>query len=90
MYLKWDIDAILGYDYSLPPGAALTIGFLLGTNCSTVSGTHVVTAEGTGFATSPSDSLSVEILPGAVRIYKEPSVIDAHVGDTVTWTITVE
>ncbi|MBC7318661.1 DUF11 domain-containing protein, partial [Candidatus Bipolaricaulota bacterium] len=45
---------------------------------------------GTGFVSSPYDALSVEILPGAVQIYKEPAVIEARVGDTVTWTITVE
>ncbi len=88
--LVWDIDSILGHAYALPPGGTVVVGFDLATNCNTVSGTHQAQATGTGFTTSPSDSLSVKILPGAVRIYKEPSVVDAHVGDTVTWTITVE
>ncbi|RLE27022.1 hypothetical protein DRJ54_08210, partial [Candidatus Acetothermia bacterium] len=90
VYLEWDVDALLGYGYSLPPGEAMTIDFLFDTNCSTVSGTHVATAEGTGFVTSPSDSLTVEVLPGAVRIYKNPGEIEARVGDVVTWTVTME
>ncbi|HAF69937.1 MAG: Hypothetical secreted protein, NosD and DUF11 family [Acetothermia bacterium 64_32] len=88
--LIWDIDSILGYAYELPPGGALTVQFDLASNCNTVSGTHQAQASGNGFTTSPSDSLSVEILPGAVEIDKTPSVIEARVGDTVTWTITVE
>ncbi len=88
--LIWDVDDILGYEYELPPGETLTISFKLATNCSTLSGTHQAFAEGDGFLTSPYDALSVEILPGAIQIYKTPSVIPASVGDTVTWTITVE
>ena len=90
LQLIWDVDEILGDEYELPPGETLTISFELATNCSTLSGTHQVFAEGTGFVTSPYDALSVEILPGAIQIYKTPSIINAHVGDVVTWTITVE
>ena len=90
LQLIWDVDSILGYEYELPPAGTLEISFKLATNCSTLSGTHQVSATGEGFLISPSDALSVEILPGAIQIYKTPSVIDAHVGDTVTWTIIVE
>lgn len=90
LQLIWDVDSILGYEYELPPAGTLEISFELATNCSTLSGTHQVSATGEGFLISPSDALSVEILPGAIQIYKTPSVIDAHVGDTVTWTIIVE
>ncbi|MGQ9700557.1 MAG: CARDB domain-containing protein [Candidatus Bipolaricaulaceae bacterium] len=86
----WDIDAILGEEYELPPGETLVIRFSLATTCTTLSGTHEAWATGDGFLASPYDALSVEILPGAVRIYKTPGVIDAHVGDVVTWTIVVE
>lgn len=90
LQLVWNVDGILGYEYELPPAGSLTISFKLATNCSTLSGTHQAFAEGDGFLISPYDALSVEILPGAIRIYKTPSVIQARVGDTVTWTITVE
>ncbi|HIQ00631.1 MAG TPA: DUF11 domain-containing protein [Anaerolineales bacterium] len=90
MYLEWDIDSLLGYSYSLPPGEHLTISFHLGTDCNTISGTHVVTAQGSGFLTSPSDALSVEIFPGGIRLRKEPGETEARVGDVITWTITVE
>jgi uncharacterized repeat protein (TIGR01451 family) len=90
LQLIWNVDSILGYEYELPPAGTLKISFELATNCSTLSGTHQVSATGEGFLISPSNALSVEILPGAIRIYKTPSVIDAHVGDTVTWTIIAE
>lgn len=88
--LIWHVDAILGYEYELPPDGTLTISLALATNCLTISGTHEASASGEGFITSAYDALSVEILPGVVRTYKTPSVVDAHVGDVVTWTITVE
>jgi len=88
--LVWEIDQILGYGYGLPAGGVVTVRFDLSTNCDAVSGTHTAAAQGTGFIVSPTDSMSTEVLPGAVRIYKDPSVVEAHVGETVTWTITVE
>jgi len=90
--LIWDIDAILGSSYELPPGEKVTLEFDLATTCSTLSGTDTVRVDFLldGIHYWVSDSQGVEILPGAVLIYKEPSVIHAHVGDTVTWTITVE
>jgi len=88
--ITWNLDLVLGYAYELSPGGMLTTSFRLATNCSALSGIDVAEASVTGISSSPSDSLSVEILPGAVRIYKVPSVVDKHVGDTVTWTITVE
>ena len=90
LQLIWNVDEILGYEYELPPNETLAISFKLSTNCSTLSGTHQVSATGDGFLTSPYNALSVQILPGAIQIYKTPSVISAHVGDVVTWTITVE
>ncbi len=43
-----------------------------------------------GLGYSVSDSQPVEILPGAVRVEKLPSVTSAAVGDDVTWTVRVE
>ncbi|MBC7344943.1 MAG: DUF11 domain-containing protein, partial [Clostridia bacterium] len=90
--LIWYIDQILEEAYELPPGETLMLKFALGTGCGTISGTlvaHVDYQEG-GSPSYLTDSQSIEILPGAVRISKEPTVIAAEVGDTVTWTITVE
>ncbi|RLB20196.1 MAG: hypothetical protein DRG71_10095, partial [Deltaproteobacteria bacterium] len=86
--LVWDLYAILGTAYELPPGDTVTVEFALATWCNTISGT--LEARVDFDAGSLYDSQPVEILPGAVRITKTPSQIQAHVGDTVTWTITVE
>ncbi|MGQ9734128.1 MAG: CARDB domain-containing protein [Candidatus Bipolaricaulia bacterium] len=93
--LVWDIDLIVQNPaYKLPPGESLTVRFDLGTTCTTLSGTDQVRVDyrgcESGTPQQASDSMSIEILPGAVRISKEPSVIPARVGDQVTWTITVE
>ncbi|MBC7222544.1 DUF11 domain-containing protein [Candidatus Bipolaricaulota bacterium] len=88
----WDIDQILGEAYELPPGETVTLEFALSTGCGTISGTLVarVDYQEEGSPRYLTDSQPIEILPGAVRISKEPTVIAAEVGDTVSWTITVE
>ena len=90
--LVWDLDQILGEAYELPPGETVSLEFWLRTGCGTLSGTLYARVDWTEDS-SPrylTDSQPIEILPGAVLIYKTPSVIEAEVGDTVTWTITVE
>ncbi|MEW6216262.1 MAG: CARDB domain-containing protein, partial [Candidatus Bipolaricaulota bacterium] len=90
--LTWDLTLILGTAYELPPGETVTVEFALVTGCGTISGTLGARVDfvldGTGYWIS--DSQPVEILPGAVRIEKIPSVISAGVGDEVTWTLVVE
>ena len=90
--LIWDLDSILGTAYELSPGETVTVEFALETGCGTISGTLGARVDfvqgGTGYWVS--DSQPVEILPGAVRIEKIPSVISAGVGDEVTWTLVVE
>ncbi len=90
--LTWDLDLILGTAYELPPGETVTVEFALITGCGTISGTLGARVDfvldGTGYWIS--DSQPVEILPGAVRVEKIPSVISAGVGDEVTWTLRVE
>lgn len=90
--LIWDVNEILESAYELSPGETLTVTFALETRCGTPSGTLSARVDYKEDETARylTDSQSIEILPGAVRIYKEPSVIQAHVGDIVTWTITVE
>lgn len=90
--LTWDLDFIFGMAYELPPGEAVTVAFALVAGCGTISGTLGSRVDfvlgGTGYWVS--DSQPVEILPGAVRIEKIPSVISAGVGDEVSWTLVVE
>jgi len=91
----WDINAIRGSAYALPPGESITISYDMATTCSAVSGTDLITVDFQDCATPEIplqnvSSTSVEILPGAITISKTPSIQDASVGDLVTWTITVE
>ncbi len=92
---SWDIDAIHGTPYALPPGETITVSYDMETTCDAVSGTDVITVDfedcdDPGVPLQNVSSTSVEILPGAIVISKTPSVQDATVGDTVTWTIAVE
>ena len=91
----WDIDAIRGIAYALPPGESITVSYEMETTCSAVSGTDIITVdfedcEDPGVPLQNISSTSVEILPGAIVISKTPTIQDAAVGDLVTWTITVE
>ncbi len=90
----WDIDAIVGSDYELPPGEELTVTFVIATDCTAESGNIEIQIDyadcGTAQPYQEFDSLSIEIRPGALIVSKTPSVQDARVGDEVTWTITVE
>ncbi|MBC7169944.1 DUF11 domain-containing protein [Candidatus Bipolaricaulota bacterium] len=90
--LVWDLDLLLGYSYALPPGETVTVEFALATGCTTVSGTLEarVDFDLDGVGSWISDSQPVEILPGAVRVEKLPSVTSAGVGDEATWTLRVE
>ncbi len=90
--LIWDLDTILAQPYELPPGETVTAEFALATGCGTISGTlgARVDFELDGLGYWVSDSQPVEILPGAVRVEKLPSVTSAGVGDEVTWTVRVE
>jgi len=90
--LVWDLNSALDTLYELPPGELVKVEFALATGCSTVSGALEarVDFELDGVGDWVYDSQPVEILPGAVRIEKIPSVISAGVGDEVTWTLRVE
>ena len=91
----WDIDALLGSTYVLPPNESITIAYDLETTCAALSGTEQVTVDfedcaDPGEPLQNTSSASIEILPGAIVVSKTPSIQDASVGDLVTWTITVE
>ena len=89
----WDIGAIVGGDYELPPGEQISIAFDLAADCTAESGNIEVQIDYADCTTAQPyqelDSLSIEVLPGALIISKTPSVQNASVGDQVTWTITV-
>ncbi|MCX6101318.1 MAG: hypothetical protein NTV92_07855, partial [Candidatus Bipolaricaulota bacterium] len=98
---SWSVDAVVGSAYELPPGGTVTVQYRLTTTCLAVSGTTTCLAvSGTvaaqvnyidctqpGTPLQASDSLSVEILPGAVTVTKTPATPAAGVGDLVTWTL---
>ncbi|MCX6094068.1 MAG: hypothetical protein NTY63_04495 [Candidatus Bipolaricaulota bacterium] len=91
----WNVDAIRGSAYTLPPGGEIKVPFDLATDCSAVSGNDVVTVDFENCAVPGAPlrnthSTSIEILPGAIVISKTPSVVEASVGDEVTWTVTAE
>jgi len=91
----WDLDALVGDAYALPPGESITVAYDLETTCAAVSGTEQVTVDfedcdDPGVPLQNVSSTSIEILPGAIVVSKMPSVQDARVGENVTWTITVE
>ncbi len=71
----------------LDPSATWTADITLEITCTAVSGQILVDA--THSAGSSQGSLYVTVQPGAVTITKTPSVISAHLGDTVHWTLTV-
>ena len=91
----WDLDALVGDDYELPPASELHVSFDLSTDCRAVSGTDRVTiqyedCDQPGTTLENTEAISIAILPGALTITKLPSVLEAGVGDQVTWTLTVE
>ncbi len=91
----WDIDALRGSAYALPPGETITLSYEMETTCAAVSGTDIITVDfedcdDPGVPLQNVSSTSIELLPGAIIVSKTPSVQDASVGDLVTWTITVE
>jgi len=91
---SWSVDAVVGSAYQLPPGGTITVGYRLSTTCLAVSGTAAAQVNYTdcaqpGTPLQTSDSLSVEILPGAVTVRKLPANPPGGIGDLVTWTLTV-
>ena len=87
--LTWDIDALCDPDVTLNPGDAITITFSMETDCTATSGSDnvVVTYNEGGHQDAEH---FIEVMPGAVTVKKDPSVINAFVGDDVTWTLTIE
>lgn len=90
--MTWNLDGMVGFPYELPPGEIITVRFNLFTPCGSISGTNSVRVDYllNGIPNHVTDFLSVEILPGAVRISKTPSITPARFGDIVTWVIRVE
>ena len=91
--VTWDINTLCG-STTLAPGASFTIEYAISTNCETVSGSNPVNISYTdcpnGAVLTDTDSLSIEILPGDVVVRKTPAIVSAGIGETATWTITVE
>ena len=88
----YTIDALCGGAFTLEDGGTISIEYVLLTDCDAVSGSNVVTVDYllSGTPAQESGQLSIEVLPGAMTIKKTPAVLAAAIGDSVSWTITVE
>ncbi|MBC7233671.1 MAG: DUF11 domain-containing protein [Chloroflexi bacterium] len=74
---------------TLPPGQSTSRAFVFDATCSAPSGqnqTTVTDDQGDSFIRYK----DFTVLPGAITVRKEPSVIWAKIGDVVTWTVYVE
>ncbi|MBC7260413.1 MAG: DUF11 domain-containing protein, partial [Chloroflexi bacterium] len=74
---------------TLPPGQSTSRAFVFDATCSAPSGQNQATV------TDDQGDLFIRykdftVLPGAITVRKEPSVIRARVGEVVTWTVYVE
>jgi uncharacterized repeat protein (TIGR01451 family) len=90
----WDVDTLVGSSYALPPGQTLAVAFDLRTTCEAISGNDQVALQYEdcalpGVKFQATNSLSIEILPGAVTVTKTSAVTSAGFGDLVTWTLKV-
>jgi uncharacterized repeat protein (TIGR01451 family)/fimbrial isopeptide formation D2 family protein len=81
--LRWTLTQ------DINPGETVTLTFDLITNCAAQSGTHSVTVTYDPGAMTTSDTVYLTVNHGALVVTKTPSVTNAFVGDTVTWTLTV-
>ena len=90
--LIWDIDSLCSSSYSLPDGSVLNLSIDLVTGCTAVSGHLAVSSTYDLNGTPATDDAvhNIQVLPGAVAIKKTPNVVTREVGQSVTWTITVE
>ena len=73
----------------IAPGETITREAVFTAGCNAVSGQNVTTLSQDG-----ADDITVytdfTVNPGAITLVKEPAVIEAGVGDVVTWTVYVE
>ena len=74
---------------SVGPTQVITCHAVFTATCSAVSGQNVVTLTQTG-ASPIVKRLDFVVNPGAITLRKEPSVVQAKIGEVVTWTIYVE
>ncbi|MFQ6100830.1 MAG: SdrD B-like domain-containing protein [Anaerolineae bacterium] len=71
------------------PNETITRTAVFNTSCDAVSGQNTVTLTQSGAAPVVRRT-EFTLLPGAITLRKQPSVIPAAVGDVVTWTVLVE
>ncbi|MFC2077649.1 hypothetical protein ACFLTM_02445, partial [Candidatus Bipolaricaulota bacterium] len=93
--LIWDMDAIFGISYQLPPGESITIQFDLATTANAVSGTDAVTMDyvDCSFPIVPfqdTDTQPITILQESdLSVAKSASTYSPLEGDTIVYTYTV-
>nr|MBC7245551.1 DUF11 domain-containing protein [Chloroflexota bacterium] len=74
---------------TLPPGQSASHAFVFVASCTAPSGQNeaTVTDDQGDYYVRRKD---FTVLPGAITVRKEPSVISARVGEVVTWTVYVD
>ncbi|MDY7040287.1 MAG: hypothetical protein SVX38_05450, partial [Chloroflexota bacterium] len=73
----------------IAPGETITRYATFTAGCNAVSGQNVVTITQDGGPTIGPVYTDFSVNPGAITLRKEPAVIQAGVGDVVTWTVYV-
>ncbi|MBC7251176.1 MAG: DUF11 domain-containing protein, partial [Anaerolineae bacterium] len=74
----------------IAPGETITREAVFTAGCDAVSGQNVVTITQDGGPTIGPIYTDFAVSPGAITLVKEPSVVEANVGEVVTWTVYVE
>ncbi len=88
----YDLNTLCGGTFTLADGESVTIEYDLETDCTATSGSNQAQVSYTMLGTTQSESaqLSIEVLPGAITIKKEPAVLSAAIGDSVSWNLIIE
>ncbi len=75
---------------SLLPGEVFTTSLVYQASCSSVSGQHQLSLVQEGYETPIIKRSGFVVKPGAITVSVLPGVIQAYVGEVVTWTVLVE
>lgn len=92
-YLTWNLSAVLinaGQSGTLNVSENITVTFNLSTNCGALSGQRLKANVAYDGGSSTKDSRSIVVQEGHLNILKSPIVVEAHLGEVVNWTITIE
>jgi len=92
-YLTWNLSAVMvtaGQSGTLNVSENITVTFNLTTNCGALSGQRLEAFVSYLGGSSDKKSRSIVVQEGHLNILKQPIVVEAHLGEVVNWTITIE